>query len=205
MLLILRKLYEWVLHWAKTPYGVIALFILSFAEASFFPIPPDILLIALALGSRIHALKFALICSIASILGALAGYGIGHFLWWYKGSYSAIANLFFNHIPGLNEILFQKMQSHYEEYGFFIIFTAGFTPIPFKIITISSGAFDIPIHLFIAASTISRSSRFFLISLLINKFGKKIKNFIDCYFNYVSIIFIIILFSSYYLIKYFIL
>jgi membrane protein YqaA with SNARE-associated domain len=201
----MKNIYNWVLNLANKPYASYSLFLISFAEASFFPVPPDVLLIALAIGCRSQAIKFALICSIASILGALAGYGIGHFLWWDKGSYSAIANLFFNHIPGLNEILFQKMQSHYEEYGFFIIFTAGFTPIPFKIITISSGAFDIPIHLFIAASTISRSSRFFLISLLINKFGKKIKNFIDCYFNYVSIIFIIILFSSYYLIKYFIL
>ena len=149
-------------------------------------------------------LKFALICSIGSILGAITGYGIGHFLWWDEGSYTIIANLFFIHIPGFTEILFQKMQLQYKQYGFFIIFTAGFTPIPFKIITISSGAFNIPILLFIAASAISRSARFLIVSLLIYRYGIKIKNFIDSYFNYVSILFIIILFFSYYLIKYFI-
>ena len=204
MFIKLKNIYEWILNLANTPYGPIALFFLSFTEASFFPIPPDILLIALVLGCRSHALKFAFICSIGSILGAIIGYGIGHFLWWDKGSYTILANLFFNHIPGFTEVLFQKMQQQYEQYGFIIIFTAGFTPIPFKIITISSGTFNIPIHLFIAASAISRSARFFIISLLIYRYGIKIKNFIDSYFNYVSILFIIILFFSYYLIKYFI-
>ena len=138
MFLQLRKLYVWILHWADTPYGVIALFILSFSESFIFPIPPDVLLIALALGCRIHALKFALICSIGSILGAMMGYGIGHYLWWNGDGYTQIAHFFFNHIPGFTELLFQKMQSKYEHYGFFIILTAGFTPIPFKIFTISS-------------------------------------------------------------------
>ena len=200
----LKNIYEWILNLANTPYGPIALFLLSFVEASFFPIPPDVLLIALVLGCRVHALKFALICSIGSILGAIIGYGIGNLLWWDKGSYTIIANLFFNHIPGFTEILFQKMQLQYKQYGFIIIFTAGFTPIPFKIITISSGAFKIPLHLFIAATAISRSARFFIVSLLIYRYGKKIENFINSYFNYVSILFVIILFFSYYLIKYFV-
>ena len=202
MFLILRKLYEWVLHWAQTPYGVIALFILSFAEASFFPIPPDILLIALALGSRTHAMKFALICSIASILGAIAGYGIGHYLWWNGDCYSEIAHFFFNNVPGFTQDLFLKMQSQYEQHGFIIVFTAGFTPIPFKVFTISSGAFNIPMPLFLVASAISRSARFFLVSFLIWKFGTNIKDFIDRYFNPLSILFVIILIGSYFLINF---
>ena len=197
MFLILRKLYEWVLHWAETPYAVIALFILSCSEASFFPIPPDILLIAMALGSRKHALKFALICSIASILGAIAGYGIGHYLWWNGDCYSEIAHFFFNNIPGFTEHLFLMIQSQYKQYGLIIIFTAGFTPIPFKLFTISSGAFDIPMPLFIVASAISRSARFFLVSFLIWKFGNKIKHFINHYFNQLTIIFVIIIILGY--------
>ena len=194
---MLRKLYDWVLNWAYTPYGSIALIILSFSEATFFPIPPDVLLIALVLGSHKKAFKFALLCSIASVLGAIMGYGIGNYLWWDGSKYSYIANFFFNNIPGLTEDLFLKMQSYYEQFGFFIIFTAGFTPIPFKIITISSGAFNIPIPLFIIASAISRTARFFLVSYLIWKFGKNIKIFIDNYFNFLSIALIVILFGSY--------
>ena len=78
----IRKIYDWVLHWAETPYGPLALFLLAFAESSFFPIPPDALLIALALGARSKSFKFAAICTIASVLGALLGYAIGYFVWW---------------------------------------------------------------------------------------------------------------------------
>ena len=202
MFIILRELYEWVLHWAERPYGIIALFILSFAEASFFPIPPDVLLIALVLGSRTHALKFALLCSIASILGAIAGYGIGHYLWWNGGFYSEIAHFFFNNIPGFTEDLFLRMQSLYEQHGFIIVFTAGFTPIPFKVFTISSGAFNISMPLFVVASAISRSARFFIVTFLIWKFGKKINHFIDRYFNLLTILLVIILIGSYFLINF---
>jgi len=200
----LRKLYNWVLHWAETPYGPIALFIISFSEASFFPIPPDILLIALSLGNRKSVFKFTIICSIASIAGGMAGYGIGHFLWWNGDSYNAVAHFFFDNIPGFNEYIFQKIQTQYEHYGFIITFTAGFTPIPFKVFTISAGAFGISLPLFLIASAISRSARFIMISFLIWKYGEKINNIINRYFNLLSVLFIIILFGSYILIKFFI-
>ena len=154
MFILLRKLYNWVLHWAITPYGLIALFILSFSEASFFPVPPDLLLIALALGKRKKAFKFAFVCSIGSISGGLAGYSIGHFLWWDGGNYNAVANFFFKNIPGFTENLFQQMQNQYNHHGFIIIFSAGFTPIPFKLFTITAGAFDISLSQFLIASTI---------------------------------------------------
>ena len=202
MFTVLRKLYNWILHWAKTPYGLLALFILSFSEASFFPVPPDVLLIALALGSREQALKFAFICSIASVAGGLVGYSIGHFVWWDGENYNSIANFFFNNVPGFTEDLFQKIQNQYNHYGFIIIFTAGFTPIPFKVFTISAGAFDISLPLFLIASTISRSARFFLVSFLIWKYGEKINYLIDRYFNLLSIIFVIILFGGYLLINF---
>ena len=198
----IRKLYDWVLKWAETPYGPLALFILAFAESSFFPIPPDILLIALALGARKKSLYFALICSLASISGGLFGYGIGHFLWWEGSSYTGIAYFFFNNIPGFSEQLFTILKNQYDQYGFMIIFTAGFTPIPYKIFTISAGAFDINLLNFLIASTISRSARFFLVSGLIWKFGEPIRSFIDKYFNLLTILFTVLLIGGFILIKY---
>ena len=198
----IRKIYDWVLHWAETPYGPMALFILAFAESSFFPIPPDVLLIALALGARKKSFSFALICSIASIAGGLFGYGIGHYLWWEGGVYSGVAHFFFNNIPGFTEDLFMSIQKQYTEYGFMIIFTAGFTPIPYKIFTISAGAFDINLLLFVIASAASRTARFFLVAGLIWKFGKPITVFIDKYFNLLTLIFTLLLVGGFFFIKY---
>jgi len=200
----LRKLYDWVLHWAETPYGAIALFLLAFAESSFFPIPPDALLIALVLGARTKAFKFASACTIASVTGALAGYAIGHFLWWSSPSeFSGIANFFFNNVPSFTQQSFFEIQKMYSKYDFWIVFTAGFTPIPYKLITISSGAFDINLPMFVIASVISRGARFFLVSLLIWKFGPQIKTFIDKYFNWLAIAFTILLVGGFIVIDYF--
>ena len=197
-----RRLYDWVLHWAETKYGIPALFLLAFAESSFFPIPPDVLLIALALGARSKALRFALVCSAASILGGIVGYGIGYFSWWNGAeSYSVVAMFFFNHIPGFSEEVFINIQKKYEIYNFLIVFTAGFTPIPFKIINISAGAFSVNFPMFLLASTISRSARFFLVALLIRKFGEPITAFIDKYFNILSIIFTILLIGGFLVLK----
>ncbi len=202
---IIRKLYDWVLHWADTKYGAAALFILAFAESSFFPIPPDALLIALVLGSQKKAFKFAANCTIASVLGALFGYAIGHFLWWTTSNeFTGIANFFFNNIPSFTPDAFFKIQQMYEQYDFWIIFTAGFTPIPYKLITISSGAFNINMVMFIIASVISRGARFFLVAFLIWKFGPTIKVFIDKYFNSLAITFTVLLIGGFLVIKYFI-
>lgn len=200
---ILRKLYDWMLHWADTRYGMPALFFLAFAEASFFPIPPDALLIALVLGSRTKAFKFAANCTIGSVLGALLGYAIGHFLWWgASDSFSPIAMFFFNNIPGFTEELFFRVQALYDEWNFWIIFTAGFTPIPYKVFTISGGAFEINLFMFVLASVISRAGRFFLVTALIWKYGEHIKSFIDKYFNWVAIAFTVLLIGGFVVIKY---
>ena len=198
----LRRLYDWILHWAETKYGVPALFLLALAESSFFPIPPDVLLIPLALGARSKAIRFALVCSVASIVGGIAGYGIGYFSWWSGAeAYSAVALFFFNHIPGFTEQVFLNIQEKYEIYNFLIVFTAGFTPIPFKIITISAGAFSINFPMFLLASTVSRSARFFLVALLIRQFGEPITAFIDKYFNILSIIFTLLLIGGFLVLK----
>ena len=198
----LRRLYDWTLHWAETKYGIPALFLLALAESSFFPIPPDVLLIPLALGARSKAIRFALVCSVASIVGGMAGYGIGYFAWWSGAeAYSVVAIFFFDHIPGFSEQVFLNIQEKYEIYNFLIVFTAGFTPIPFKIITISAGAFSVNFPMFLLASTVSRSARFFMVALLIRQFGDPLTAFIDKYFNLLSIIFTILLISGFLVLK----
>lgn len=200
---IIRKLYDWVLHWADTPYGAPALFILAFAESSFFPIPPDALLIALVLGSQTKAFKFATICTIGSVTGALLGYAIGHFLWWTpSGEFTGIAAFFFSSIPSFTQETFYKIEAMYQAYDFWIIFTAGFTPLPYKVITISSGAFNINLVMFVLASVISRGARFFLVAFLIWKFGPQIKSFIDKYFNWLAVAFTVLLVGGFVAIKY---
>ncbi len=199
---MIKKLYDWVLHWADTPFGTAALFILAFAESSFFPIPPDVLLIALALGMRKRSFSFAFYCSVASIIGGLFGYGIGYYLWWNGDHFSELAHFFFNNIPGFTEHIFTQIQHQYEMYGYAIIFTAGFTPIPYKIFTISAGAFDINLSMFIIASAISRSARFFLVAGLIWKYGEAIRAFIDKYFNLLTIVFTVLLIGGFIIIKY---
>jgi membrane protein YqaA with SNARE-associated domain len=198
-----RNLYDWVLHWAQTPYGPIALFALSFAEASFFPIPPDPLLIALVLGARRKAFKFALNCAVASVLGALLGYGIGHFAWWTSANeFTGLAHFFFNNVPGFTEERFSMVKGLYDHWNFWIVFTAGFTPLPYKIFTVTGGAFSINLPLFLIASVVSRSARFFLVAGLIWKYGEGIQGFIDKYFNWLAIAFTVLLIGGFMVIKY---
>ena len=200
---LVRNLYDWVLKWSESKYGAVALFVMAFSEVSFFPIPPDVLLIALALGSRTKALKFGVICSVGSIFGAMFGFGIGHYLWWGNvGQFSPLAQFFFNTIPGFTHNVFYSIQNKFDIWNFWIIFTAGFTPIPFKVFTISAGAFNINFPLFIIASTISRTARFLIVSGLIGKFGEPISGFIDKYFNKLAILFTLLLIGGFLLIKY---
>ena len=199
----LKNLYDWVLGWSDSKWGSAALFILSFTEASFFPIPPDILLIALCLGSRSNSFKFVFICSLGSAMGAVFGYGIGNLLWWNgQGEFSSIATFFFSAIPGFSSELFYDIKLKYEEWNFWIVFVSGFTPIPFKVFTVSAGAFDINFNMFLIASLVSRTSRFLLLGALIWKFGEPIRYFIDRYFNILAILFSVLLIGSFFAIKY---
>lgn len=192
----LRRLYDWVLHWAETPYGPMALFLLALAESSFFPVPPDALLIALCLGALKKSWRFALITSIASVLGGMLGYLIGYGLW------ETAAPFFFRYIPGFTEAGFQKVMSHYQDSGFWYVFMAGFTPVPYKVFTIASGVFRLNFLLFLLASTISRSLRFFLVAGLFRKFGPEIKSFVDRYFNLLAVAFFVLLLGGFLVIKY---
>ena len=200
----LKNIYNWVLGLADKPNGNISLSILSFSEASFFPIPPDVLLIPLCIGNRTKALSFALLCSVSSIFGAIIGYYIGKLLWWDVPGieYSYIANIFINHVPGVTAEGLTRIQTMYEQWNFWIVFTAGFTPIPFKLITISAGTFNIDFFMFVIASMISRSARFFLVASLIKIYGEAIRDFIENYFNYLAILFTVLLLGGFVIIKY---
>ena len=197
--IMIKRLYDWVLTWGDSRWGALALFLLALAEASFFPIPPDVLLIALCVGATSRSFRFGAICLVGSIVGAIIGYFIGFFLWQNAaGEYTALANLFFEHVFSVES--FQSVGALYEKYNFWIVFTAGFTPLPYKLFTISGGLFHINFMMFLVASIVSRGLRFFLIAALIWKFGAPIKRFIDKYFNLLAILFTVLLIGSFFLI-----
>ena len=191
----IKNMYDWVLSWARTPYGVPALFLLALAESSFFPIPPDFLLIALCLGAREKALRFAAICTAGSVIGGLAGYGIGWGLW------SAVDQLFFTYVPGFSEEAFANVQEIYREWDFWFVFVAAFTPVPYKVITISAGVFELNLPMFLLATVIGRSARFFLVAYLLYRFGPPINDFIERRFNLLTIVATILLLGGFYVIK----
>jgi len=185
MLKLFRRLYDWVLHWADTPYGTPALSVLAFSEASFFPIPPDPLLLALAVGRSEKALWFGFYASVFSVLGGILGYGIGLFMMESVG-YSILE------FYGVMD-KYETIQALYREYDAWAVAIAGFTPLPYKVFTIAAGAFDINFAIFVLASAASRGTRFFLEAGLVWKFGPGIRNFIDRYFNALAVAFMICL------------
>jgi membrane protein YqaA with SNARE-associated domain len=192
-----RRLYNWVIHFADTPHGERALFLLSFAESSFFPVPPDVLLAPLTLGAPKKWFRFALSCSIASVLGGILGYFIGVFLW------EQIGGWVFSHLGaiGFTQENFDAFQEGYNKYGFWIVFTCGFTPLPYKVCTITAGVAGIFFPGFLIASALSRSSRFFIVAGLFGWKGEAIRPFIEKYFNWLSLAFVILLIGGFAVLK----
>jgi membrane protein YqaA with SNARE-associated domain len=187
----LRSLYDWVLSWAYTPYGTAALAVLAFTESSVFPIPPDVLLIALCISRREYWAYYASVSSLFSVLGGLAGYAIGWGLW------QIVDQFFFTYVPGFTPETFAKVQGLYERFDFWIVFVAAFTPIPFKVITVTAGVFGVSLPMFILASTVGRSARFFIVGYLIHHFGAPIRDFIERRFNLVTIAFAVFLIAGF--------
>lgn len=189
-----RRLYNWMLSWADSPYGGLALFLFALCESTFFPVPPDVLLIALCLGAVTKSFKYAALCTAGSVVGAVIGYGMGAFAW-------EIVDSWF--IPAVfSQSAFDNVGNLYDQWNFWLVFTAGFTPIPYKIITISAGVFGIQFWLFMLASVVSRGARFCLVAWMIWKFGAPIKKFIDKYFNLCVTAFTVLLIGGFLLIKY---
>ena len=191
---ILRSLYNWTLEKAEHKYSTWILGLVSFAESSFFPIPPDILLIPMVIAKRVRAWTYAFICTFSSVLGGMVGYGIGYFF------YNSIGIIIIDAYHLSNS--FSSFESYYNQYGILIVLGAGFTPFPFKFITIASGVFNLNILLFITTTIIARGLRFYLIAGLLFVFGEKIKVLIDKYFNILAILFFILLIGSVLLIKF---
>lgn len=172
-----RWLYDWCLGWADTPYGTPALFVMSFAESSFFPIPPDVLQMALSVAKPKRAFFYAAVSALASVLGAVLGWYIGSTAW------EALKPFFFDYVPGFTPKVFETVKGLYLEGAFVAILLSAFTPIPFKVFTIASGAFGIGLGTLVVASAIGRSGRFFLVGATIYFFGPKVKETLEKNFN----------------------
>jgi membrane protein YqaA with SNARE-associated domain len=190
-----RRLYEWTIHWARTPMAVQALALIAFAESSFFPVPPDVLLIAMCIARPRRSYYYAAVCTAFSVLGGMLGYLIGYAVW------EGVGPFFFSYIPGFTEGAFNKVASLYRENAFWTVFTAGFTPIPYKVFTITGGVCKISFPALVAASTLGRAGRFFLVGGLIYFFGEPVRVFIEKYLGWLTIAFAILLIGGFLLIK----
>lgn len=190
----MRRLYDWTLSWAERPGGAWALFFLAMAESSVFPIPPDVLLIALAVGAPKRAFRFAGICALGSVLGGMIGYAIG------AGAWHAVRGWF---IPYLfPEAAFEKVQLLYQGNAFLAILTAAFTPIPYKVFTIAAGVFNVSFWTLVSASLVGRSMRFVLVAGTIYIFGPSVKAWIEKYFDWCAWGFLVLLVLGFIVVKY---
>lgn len=192
---IIKAVYDWCMRLVAGKYALPALCGIAFIESSFFPIPPDILLIPLVLANRPKAFKIAFWATLSSVIGGMAGYGIGYFLYDTVGV--AILN-FFHYTQK-----FESFKHLYNEYGAWIVFGAGVTPFPYKIITIASGVTHLNLVVFTIASILARGLRFFLIAALLWKFGEPMKTYIEKNLGWLSILFFILLVGGFCLIKLF--
>lgn len=184
---VVRRLYNWTIHWAATPYAAVALFVLAFSEASFFPIPPDVLLIAMALGAPRHSLRYAALCTAGSVLGGCLGYYIGASLFETVGK--PILEVY-----GYEE-QFAELSAGFAAHGFGFIFVAALTPIPYKVFTIAAGVChaDVSLGVLLLASVTGRGLRFFAQGVLFRLCGAPIKRFIERYFNLLTVAFVVLL------------
>ncbi len=171
-----NKLYQWTLSLAESPHAPWALGLVAFAESSFFPIPPDTILVPMSLARPNRALLYALICTLASVAGGLLGYAIGALLFQTVGKW--LINLY-GYGPRVDEV-----RALYAHWGWAFILIKGVTPIPFKIVTITSGLLAYSLPLFILLSLITRGARFFILAALLNRYGAPINALLEKYFGY---------------------
>jgi membrane protein YqaA with SNARE-associated domain len=195
---LIRRLYDWVLHWAETPYGTPALFVISFMESSVFPIPPDVLQIALSASKPKRSFYYAGVSAVASVLGGIFGWLIGFALW------SMVGEFFYSYVPGVSRENVQYVGGLYREHAFWSIFAAAFTPIPYKVFTISAGVFHEYVSLLtlILASALGRSARFFLVATSIYFFGPSVRSFVEKRLELMTIVLFVLLVLGFVAIKY---
>ncbi len=186
---MLRRLYDWTMGLSAHPHALWVLAAVAFIESSVFPIPPDVLLIPMVLAARDRAWRIAAVCTIASVIGGLAGYGIGYFLFAEVGQ------------PLLDfygyQDKFEEFREAYNQWGAWIVFGAGLTPFPYKVITIASGVTHLDLLTFNAASLLGRAGRFFLVAGLLWKFGPPIRIFIEKNLGPLTVAFFALLFGGF--------
>ncbi|MBC8318363.1 MAG: DedA family protein [Desulfobulbaceae bacterium] len=208
-----RWVYYWTLHWAYTPYGIPALICISFAESSFFPLPPDILLIPLVIAAPTKWWRIALYCTLASVFGGLAGYGIGVFAWETVGRWIVenVAHVQLVLVEGRNDIALpsyiretlgaglggEHLFQVYDKWNAWVVYIFGLTPLPYKLITITAGVAKVNLFVFTLTSIAARATRFFIVAWMLKKWGRQATHFINRYFNILCIAFVILLIGGF--------
>ncbi|MBU0731140.1 MAG: DedA family protein [Proteobacteria bacterium] len=190
---VVRRIYDRCMEWIQTPYGVWVMFILAVAESSFFPLPPDIFLMALCIAIPAKSFRYAAICTAGSVIGGAIGYWLG----------MSFMELIGNRILewyGLHE-KYAVVQDLYKEYDAWAVGAAGFTPLPYKLFTITAGAFRIDFPTFMIVSFFARGARFFLVAAFIYRYGARVRTFIEKYFNILTILFLVLLVLGYMAVK----
>jgi membrane protein YqaA with SNARE-associated domain len=187
---MIKRIYDWCIAAAHKPYALWVLGAVAFAESSFFPVPPDIMLVPMSLARPEKARTYALLCTIASVLGGMLGYAIGALLYDSVGSWLI-------HLYGYGDKI-ETVRQAYAQYGAWFILVKGVTPIPYKLVTITSGFFGYNIWLFILLSTITRGARFFIVAILLNRYGDWIRVQLEKHLTLILIVFILVLVAGVY-------
>jgi len=190
----MRRLYDWVMGLAQHPRAIPAMAVVSFAESSFFPIPPDVMLVPMVLANRNKAFTIAAVCTVTSVLGGLLGYAIGYYFFetigaWVIKTYGLQAGM-------------EKFRDEFARWGIWVILIKGLTPIPYKVVTIASGAAHFDLFTFVWASIVTRGARFFLVAALLWKYGEPIRTFIEKRLTLVMWAFLIALVGGFVAVKY---
>jgi membrane protein YqaA with SNARE-associated domain len=191
---VFRSVYDQILKLSAAPNAMLILFVVAFAESSFFPIPPDIMIIPMVLAAPSRAWKIAGLATLASVIGGYFGYLIG------ASFFALIAEPILNFYHAMEK--FRTFENYYHLYGAWIVFGAGITPFPYKIITIASGAVRLDLLVFTLASVVARGIRFYLIAWLLKKYGKPMQTFIEKNLGPISVLFLILLIGGFALLKY---
>ncbi len=192
---MLKRLYDWTMRLAGHRQALPMLGLVSFVESSFFPIPPDVLLIPMVIAERARAWRIALVCTVASVLGGLAGYAIGALL------FEALGRPLIEFYGYMDK--FTVFQSWYNEWGLWIVFAAGLTPLPYKVFTIASGATGLGLVPFTVGSLVSRGLRFYLEAALLRHYGPPIRSFVERHLGKVTVAFLVLLVGGFALVRWF--
>jgi membrane protein YqaA with SNARE-associated domain len=190
----IRRLYDWTLHWAETPQALSALFGIALAESSVFPIPPDVLLIAIVAARPSWWLRAATVCTVGSAVGAVLGYGIGSA---FMATLGQPILDFYHAQPQWDRVV----ALYQGEWGVWFLAAAAFTPIPFKVATIAAGATDMPFVPFIVVATIGRAGRFVAVAAILRTFGAPVRRTLEKHFDLAAVVFLLLLVGGFFALK----